>query len=119
MWLYCHFGALAALSACVGGFACGFCFVAVVAEDLEVVVAVVVGAALVVNVVNLQAFCVAALCALVTVTGEDAFAGGGGDVCAVVVLPHVASVLCALLRSWAGGLRPLGLFTSPSLDCCW
>lgn len=51
MWLYCHFGALAALSACVGGFFGGFCFVAVVAEDLEVVVVVVVGAALVVDVV--------------------------------------------------------------------
>lgn len=37
MRLYCHFGALGALLACVGGFFCGFCFVAVVAECLEVV----------------------------------------------------------------------------------
>ena len=78
------------------------------AEDLEVVVAVVVGAALVVDVVYFQVLGVAALGALVTVTRQDSFACGGGDVCGVVVLPHVAPPhFCALLRSWSGGLRPL------------
>ena len=88
MWLYCHFGALAALSACVGRFFCGFCFVALRAEDLKVLVAVVVGAALVVDVVDFQALGAAALGAFVAVTCEYSFTCSGGDVCGVTVSPH-------------------------------
>lgn len=52
MRLYCHFGALVALSACVGGFFFGFCFVAVVAECLQVVEVVCTSACDVADVVN-------------------------------------------------------------------
>ena len=54
---------------------------AVSAKDLEVCVSVVVGSALVVDVVDVEwALCGAACCALVAVAVEDAFAGCGGDV---------------------------------------
>ena len=89
------------------GFAGGFCFVALGAEDLKVLIAVVVGAAFVVDVVNLQTFGTTALNTLVPITRQDAFTCGGGDVRAVVVLPHVASILGVLLRSWSGGLAPV------------
>lgn len=49
---------------------------------------VVVGAALVVDVVNFQVFSAAALSALVAVSVEDSFAGGGGDVFGAVCPRH-------------------------------
>lgn len=59
------------------------------AECLEVGVLVVVGASRVVYVVYFEwGVIVAALGALVTVTRQDAFAGGGGDVFGAVCPRH-------------------------------
>ena len=62
------------------GFACGLGFVTLRAEHLEVLVVVVVGAALVVDVVDLQVLGTTALNALIPIAFEDSFTCGGGDV---------------------------------------
>lgn len=82
-------------------FAAGFCPVAVLAEDLEVCVFVVVGAALVVDVVYVEgAVCGAACGALVAVSVEYAAPGCGGDVFRGVVPSHChLRFLCALFQS--------------------
>lgn len=70
MRLYCHFGALAALSACVGGFACRLCLVALTTKNLQVRVIVIPSTALVVDVVNvMRAISVTAVSADGTITG--------------------------------------------------
>lgn len=70
MWLYCHFGALAALAACVGGFACRLCLVALTTKDLQVRVVVIPSAALIIDMVNvMRAISVTAVSADGTITG--------------------------------------------------
>lgn len=80
-------------------FPLGFCAVAWAAEHLEVRVAVIVGAACVVDVVDFQALRAAALGALVTVAVEYAAPGRDGYMLGGVCPGHRSPVLCALFQS--------------------
>ena len=104
------------------GFACGLGFVALRAEDLKVLVVVVVGAALVVDVVDFQVLAVAALSTLVSVTRQDSFTCNGGDVRGVAVSPHWFFSLASENVRHPAAVVALGcvVFSSPSLlPRCW
>ena len=75
------------------GFACGLGFVTLRAEDLKVLVVVVVGAPVVVDVVYFQALGTTALGTLVSVTRQDSFTCNGGDVRGVAISPHCSPSL--------------------------